>query len=288
MEEKSKYIYLDWNAMKSIKNSKKLEFTAIIDMLKTNFKVPYSYAHLCDLQKKFTNDTKELVRKDLKFIDKLTDGNMLGMDKDDWIISKQNIFERFNEVSKFNTLNSEVIIKEKRDEIRKIGLETYIKDGHEKEFIPLMMSILDRFNSTPELYSQFREIFNQENRVKDLQHFNKLRKKINEKDLKEIVLQELQLNRNTRPCISEQICMAYQLLEFNPQYKEKVTTKSSFSNIYNDGQHMKFAYNAKYYITNDKKSKKKIEFIYNTYDIKIEVFTIDEFIENYIIQDAKM
>ncbi|MBN1067589.1 hypothetical protein [Clostridium sp. ZS1] len=288
MEEKSKYVYLDWNTMKSIKNNKKLEFTAIIDILKINFKVPYSYAHLCDLQKKFSNDTKELVKNDLEFIDKLTNGDMLGMYEDDWIISKQNIFERINEVSKFNTLNYEAITKEKRDEIRKIGLGTYIKDEHEKEFIPLIKSILDRFNSTPELYSQFREIFNQENSEKDLQHFNRLRKKINQKDLKEIVLQELKLNGNAKPCISEQICTAYRLLEFNPQYKEKVTEKSSFSNIYNDGQHMKFASNAKYYITNDKKSKKKIEFIYNTYDIKTEVCTVDEFIENYIIQDAKM
>lgn len=38
---------------------------------------------------------------------------------------------------------------------------------------------------------------------------------------------------------------------------------------------------AKYYITQDKKTRKKTKLVYQTYNIDTEVFSIEEFIEKF-------
>lgn len=95
---KKDFVYLDWNAIKYLKdNGPKTEFAIILDVLKSKYHIPYSFAHLCDLQKNMSDSTMRLINSDLVFLQELTSSYMLGRYKDDFDID-----QKFEEVKSYN------------------------------------------------------------------------------------------------------------------------------------------------------------------------------------------
>lgn len=91
---KYEFIYLDWNIVKALKENRVNEKISVaINILKTKYFIPFSFAHLCDRQKNMSEANIELIKSDLDFFNGLSDGYMRGRYEDDYDIAKQNIFK---------------------------------------------------------------------------------------------------------------------------------------------------------------------------------------------------
>lgn len=275
------YIYLDWNVVKLIKNCQNNDFNIIVDNLKSKYIIPYSFAHLCDLQKKISKDTLDYIIDDIQFLSNLSNSNMIGIYKNDFDISKQDINIKFTEVTNYNKKIYNILSEHVLDDIYKIGFKEYFKvETNQKHFTNFMKLALDRFNSDHKAFKQIRkelsELFKEKYDIYELKNnesdYEKFRLSVKEHMIKDGLDTEDSLLT---------IGTAYGLLEYFTPYKEKLTKKSSFSNIYNDGDHLKYAMNAKYYITKDKSSIKKINYLSKIYNINCKVFSPEQFVKNY-------
>lgn len=82
-----KYIYLDWNTIKYLKNPRQnniendILFKEIVHKLNKKYVFPYCEAHLKDLTNGYNDDTKKYVEDDLIFLNKLTCEKVIGIDK---------------------------------------------------------------------------------------------------------------------------------------------------------------------------------------------------------------
>lgn len=281
---KKKFIYLDWNVIKALKDHNcDLAFSAIIDELKSQYLLPFSFAQLCDRQKGLSIETAKFVKEDLDFLNHLSDGYMLGRYGDDFDISKKNIYEKYDEVTKariFQYPNFK-IPEEILNQVKQNGLKNFFaNEKNIKWYRPLMFCALNRFNSDPELYRLYREVFKIDP-PEELSFFSHLQNpNITSDELKAVVDHFIEFNHLDNNELRSKINIAYLLLDFNPHYHEKkITSKNNFTNIYTDSEHMLNASFAEYYITEDKKARNRTVFIYNAYSIGTKVFNIADFIE---------
>lgn len=280
---KHDFIYLDWNVVKALKdyNVDSL-FLKKIERLKKQYIIPFSFAHLCDRQKKMNEKTIKFINEDLNFFNDLSNGYMLGRYKDDYDITHMNIFEKFNEVTiaKNEQYPSLSIPEEILNKIKIIGFQKFFEDKKNVQWFPLIIvSALNRFESDYELYEQFREVFKL-NPPEELSFFSVLLKPdLTSEELKKVIEKYTKDNQPVDNSLRHKVSTAYLLLDLNPNYHEKVNSKSNFTNMYTDSDHMLNASFAKCYITEDKKTIKKTRFIYQSYGIKTEVYNIEEFIK---------
>lgn len=280
---KQEFIYLDWNAIKSLMNQNaKPDFCEAITRLKTKYIIPFSFAHLCDTQKGLSMETAQFVKKDLDFLNRLSDGYMLGTYEDDFDIAKQDIYKKYSDVAQAKTLKypSFDIPDEIRNHIKQIGFKKFFEHGQNVQwFIPTVFSALSRFDSAPDLYKNFRTIFS-ENSSNELSFLSDLQDpNMDAKKLKDIVDGFLKFDQSYENGLCSKIRTAYLLLDFNPSYREKrITNKNNFTNIYTDSEHMVNASFAKYYITNDKAALKRTRFVFEAYNIKTRVFSNDDLV----------
>ncbi|MPM04815.1 hypothetical protein SDC9_51096 [bioreactor metagenome] len=280
---KKDFIYLDWNAIKYLKdNGSRTEFAIILDVLKLQYLIPYSFAHLCDLQKNMSDSTMRLINSDLAFLKELTSSYMLGKYKDDFDIDQKSIDQKFEEVKSYN-LNifpNPMIPSDIIDEMKTLGLKNYFqKEENIKWYVPTFLKALNRFECDPVLYNLFREIFTIEAPIKELQFFNKLSENpITSQGLIEVVNCFIKFNNTENLCTSEKLRLAYLLLDFNSKYREKINKKTNFTNMYTDCEHMLNASHAKYYLSQDSSTRIRTRFVYDTYNIGTKVYSIDEFI----------
>ncbi|MDF2944555.1 MAG: hypothetical protein K0S01_3413 [Herbinix sp.] len=285
------FIYLDWNVIKDLKdNGKETEFYKIITTLKSKYIVPYSFAHLCDLQKKLKAETIPLIQGDLNFFNEYSNGYMLGRDEDDYDISQQNIFSMYQEVAKYNlNLSPKFEIPEQIiEDFLVSGAENFLKvKENVVYFIPLFYMAMDRFNCNPKLYNAFREVFKTTPETKELQFlFNLQKKDISYTELRELVDKYLNISSKHSNLLCDKLRNAYMLLDFNPVYREKVNNKTNFTNMYTDCEHMLNASHATYYITKDRDTHSRTKFVYEAYGIKTQVFNKEELID-YVLNGCK-
>ncbi|UOK62716.1 hypothetical protein MT997_31860 [Paenibacillus sp. OVF10] len=267
-----KYIYLDYNAMKDIQNDPKSEFSHCISTYKLSHRVPFSYAHLSDLQKKLSPKIMHLVERDLKFISDLTDGYMIGFYEDDYMIVKQDIRRMFDEVSSFNIQDR--LSEEDLSNILNQGIEVYIKSDNQEKLPEIVMSAMNRFNSNPELYKQLMNMLKERRDTSpeiesspEIELIDRLSiKPLTKENFLESLKIFMQIASVDSEHLIDKMTYGYRMLEFCTEYAETVTRKTSFSNIYNDGDHMKFASRSEYYITADKETKKSAIFYSRFFD----------------------
>lgn len=282
---KHDFIYLDWNVVKALKEkSADPIFSVMISTLKTQFIIPFSFAHLCDRQKNMSKDNKIYIKEDLMFFNGLSAGYMLRRYEDDYDIAKQNIFKKFDEVTvlkqtQFPSFNipQEILLR-----LKSVGAKTFFGDKENAQLFPLIiLSAFSRFSCNDEVYKEIREVFLIDP-PEQIAFFRDLQKlEIKPEDLKKFVENLLNSDQVRNSTLRHKMGAAYLFLDFNQNYREKINPKSNFTNMYTDSEHMLNASFAKYYITQDKKTRKKTELVYKTYGINTEVFSIDEFIQNY-------
>lgn len=280
---KSEFIYLDWNVIKSlIENTAEPAFLAAITQLRTKFIIPFSFAHLCDRQKGLSEKTAPLVKKDLDSLNLLSDGYMLGRWRDDFDISRQDIYKKYDEVrlAKMLQYPSFEIPEEILNHVKQSGFQNFFKSKQNAQwFVPIMFRALSRFDCDAELYKNYREIFktnppNELNYLSDLQSPS-----ITPNKLEDIVDCFLKFNQLDEVGLCSKLRTAYLLLDLNPSYHEKrITNKNNFTNIYTDSEHLVNASFAKYYVTNDKIALKKTKFVFQAYNIKTHVFNSSDLV----------
>lgn len=287
---KHDFIYLDWNVVKALKEkSADPIFSVMIDTLKTKFIIPFSFAHLCDRQKNMSEDNKMYIKEDLTFFNGLSGGYMLGRYEDDYDIAKQNILKKFDEVTiskqtQFPSFNipQEILLK-----LKSVGAKTFFEDKENVQLFPLIvLSAFSRFSCNDEIYKEIREVFLIDP-PEQIAFFRDLQKpELKPEDLEKFVENLLEFEQESDSTLRHKMGAAYLYLDFNQNYREKVNTKSNFTNMYTDSEHMLNASFAKYYITEDKKTRKKTKLVYETYGINTEVYSINEFIQNYELRKS--
>ena len=277
---KKPYIYLDWNCFNHIKNHPDDEFSEIIKLLiSTNsYLIPYSFAHLSDLQKNLSEATLPYIESDLEFIKTLTSSYMIGMYQDDYVLSIQDVNLKFEEVRAFN-----------KSQFNKINEMIDLQNINSNNLGTVVFSAFDRFNADPEPYKYLRNIISASQApCKELEFFDELSEvPLSEEIFRKAVDKFLQLDDTFETTLCNKITKGYLLLEFNPCYREKerkINKNNSFSNIYTDSEHMKFASNASFYISKDAETRKKTQFVYRAYGIRTEVLNIEGFVNRFRIE----
>ena len=282
---KHDFIYLDWNVVKALKEkSAEPIFSVMIGTLKTQFIIPFSFAHLCDRQKNMSESNIQYIKEDLMFFNSLSDGYTLGRYDDDYDIAKQDILKKYDEITtcKQEQYPSFNIPQEILQKIKSVGAKNFFKNQENIQLFPLIaLSAFSRFNCNDEVYKEMREVFFSDP-PEEVAYFRDLQKpEIKSEDLRKFVENMLKSEQPENHALRYKMGMAYLFLDFNQNYREKVSQKSNFTNMYTDSEHMLNASFAKYYITQDKKTRKKTKLVYQTYNIDTEVFSIEEFIEKF-------
>lgn len=286
---RDEYIYLDWNVIKYIKESDTdRKLIQCIDWLKYRYKFPFSFAQLCDRQR----GDAQYIQEDLHFLNELSEGFMVGIDNESnsYDISHQNIFKKYNMVkdSKETTYPNIHINPETRKNILEKGFENYFSNSENApQLFHVLMSALNRFDSDPELYTQFREFMIKKG--EDLICTNGFIGIITDKNFSpadaSLLLEEFQKFNDGKPLTQGQnMINLYMLLDFKRNYNgiriyDKINRKNNFTNIYTDALHMNTAKYAKCYVTNDEITKRKTEFVYQSFGIETKVVTPTTFIE---------
>lgn len=70
------------------------------------------------------------------------------------------------------------------------------------------------------------------------------------------------------------------MLDFHPLFSEKLkANKNTLDNIIRDSNHVYYASEAEYFISEDKNTRVKTKFIYEVFDIATKVVSEKEFLE---------
>ncbi|MDQ7084075.1 MAG: hypothetical protein Q9M36_03710 [Sulfurovum sp.] len=77
------------------------------------------------------------------------------------------------------------------------------------------------------------------------------------------------------------IDLAYSVLDFNQNFRDKIKNKNKPSNMLRDMKHLYFATEAKYYITEDDMTYKKSKFVCEALHIKVKILKMNEFINKF-------
>ena len=112
----SKYIYLDWNVFKYMKEPRTgkedadKQFKNLVFKLKKKYKFPFSYAHIQDRGNHYAEEHYEKVKEDIKFAETVTDSICVGIpeNEDDpkpilCIASMQKCFDDYINEKKIDT-----------------------------------------------------------------------------------------------------------------------------------------------------------------------------------------
>jgi hypothetical protein len=84
----------------------------------------------------------------------------------------------------------------------------------------------------------------------------------------------------TKP-LDYKIYKSFCLLDYSPLFKEKFNKKNKPSNARRDSDHVYFANQAKYFITEDNNLYKKIKFISTVFNLKLKVLKTTEFLNKF-------
>lgn len=267
----NKFIYLDWNAIKYLKHHKDEEFYKIIEELKKTYMVPFSYTHLYDLQKNANEENKHFIDEDISFLSDLSNDILLDVHDDNIKIetnsSPKNAFLEIKKAKEDlypqNLLPQDII-----EEILRIGIKNFFSkdDNYQKYHRQYIEAVFNRFDSESKLYKQFINECSLPNNFSPTKW----------KDIINGILKEQE-----KKYLTSTLMYAYLYLELHPQFKDKITKKNTYSNIYTDQEHFINSIYAKYFITEDKHMLKKVQFLYDAYNIDTKIYNINDFVSAY-------
>jgi hypothetical protein len=109
-----KYIYLDWNVFKYMKEPRTdkgeidKQFKELVFKLKNKYKFPFSYAHIRDRANRYSKEHYEKVKQDLEFVESISDSICVEIYLGEPVLYKvdiQDCFEDYISKEEKNTLN---------------------------------------------------------------------------------------------------------------------------------------------------------------------------------------
>lgn len=314
-----KYIYLDWNVIKYMKEPRpaKLEldnnFRDVIFKLKTKYKIPYSIAHIIDRSNNYNESYYEMVKADFDFAETINDTNYLENLNDSFVVIQNPMMETFNE---YIAIPPQALPNIDEQEIVSFNVDMdKIDTSHPMyDFLKLnngiysaqtMQMFLNDLHSTiftdASKYKKLREYIKKINTNNDFnQNYSSSEKIMLDKMIYHVFpfLDSFNDNKETLltkwPEIVERwfsfqgntlkpeltLIDIYPLLEMHPLFNDKLKNKkNTLDNIIRDGSHCYYASKAKYFVSEDESLRKKTSFLYEAYGIKTKVLSEKEFLD---------
>lgn len=314
----AKYIYLDWNVIKYMKEPRSSKgdlderFKSTVFKLKTKYKFPYSMAHIRDRANNYSQEHFDKVKEDFEFAQNINDMTCLAIKDEKLLIVKENICNCFDDY-----------LSQKEEKVSLMGNYlpfTFTIDMEKLDQSHPMYDFLKRkggilsVNSMEEfLMEMYACIFKDTNMYKRMRNY--IEKLDLKKDLEQLysyeqltVLNKLLYhmfpflesfgdNEDTlvekwpkiaerwfaqnNACIRRDLLLiqGYALLDMHPLFQEPLKKgKNTLDNIVRDGNHCFYASQGQYFVSEDAQTRKKVAFLYKTYGIRTKVVGEEEFL----------
>lgn len=316
---RSKYVYLDWNVFKYMKEPREgnldNDFRNLVFKLKRKYKFPFSYAHIKDRANRYSEEHYAKVKEDFEFVETVTDSICVGVHENEPVLCKESMqkcFDDYIEEKKIDTIEnlasfpfSYKIDMEKLD--KEHPMYEFLKENNGKlssegmdEFLQKMYQCI--FTDT-NAYKKMRNFVEKLDLKKDLnqpyswnevQILNKLlfhmypfinSFQYDEEELKKnwphIAERWFSLN-HTLPLAKDLLLIqGYTLLDMHPLFREKMKKgKNTLDNIIRDGNHCFYACKGQFFVSEDDYTRRKTSFLYGAYNIKTKVVSEIDFM-NY-------
>ena len=299
---------------KQLKNKNHIDetsFYGLVRKISRKYDFPFSIAHLKDLASSKKNNNKH-IEEDLLFIQSFSKGCAITLDNNKLKIIKDinadKEFEGALSLIKENkNIELDIVVsgdsyeidmsQVKKDDLFKDFLEENNGTLDPKLMVGFIKYIVDEL-SEPVFYKKFRK------QVSELKSkYRKSHKSIIDQKsdyfkkiipLFDFILEQdeskisqkfdeamnafLSINERKKEDLDkfQKIQIAYMLLDFNPSFYDKVTKSNRPSNIYNDIEHLYFASEAKYYVTEDKATLKKSSLVAKFLFPDLKILTMSE------------
>ncbi|WP_322907766.1 hypothetical protein [Paenibacillus campi] len=310
----AKYIYLDWNVIKYMKeprldkNDVDIAFKQTIFQLKKKYKFPYSMAHIKDRANNYKKEYYNNVKEDFDFAETINDMNCVAVYNGSPVITKEPMLKCFENY----IIGPEAKLSIPREDM----ICSFNVDMSQ---IDTSHPMYDLLNSCGGTYSaENMQVFLTEmydSIFKDTVKYKKLREYIKNTDFESSLNQKYPLGEQLLlskllyhmfpfldsfqddeetlikkwPEIAKSwfslnnmhlscdllLIQGYALLDLHPLFNEKLKKdKNSLDNMIRDGNHCFYASKAQYFVSEDAYTRRKITFLYSAYCIKTKV--VDE------------
>lgn len=288
---------------------------------KGEYLFPYSEAHIKDRANKYKPENYRDISKDLLFFEFLNHSQCLGtIDEMDTLgISKRSILEFFEEYiqeCKRSPSDEELLVNSFSMDVDMDKIDTsnplydllkpkngYCSQRDMMEFMVKMYQTI--FNDTSQ-YKKLRDYVpsvsmdlndltqnGQQSVYKKAlyEHLNPFMESreydIDElrKQWKSICESWFSLNHTLPLKKSQLLIQGYTLLDMHPLFGEKLKkNKNTLDNIIRDGNHVYYASEADFFVSEDETTRKKTSFMYEAFDIRTKVVSEKEFLSCYNIE----
>lgn len=320
--KRKEYIYFDWNVIKYMKTSdfRGPELYNKVKQLKDLYNFPYSEAHILDLYTSYSIENIENIANDLNFLMDISQNRILAAvtmystnmclvkDAHKFFIETVDIKSKEKKetlefkLPEFVPVKIDIPKLESNDPFYKILVEN--KGILDSNVMQNFLSNCWNLQDDPNFYKVIREKINQ---IKEkIESDNTVLSK--EELLFKQILPFLEFLTNSNPeenienfetlvlnsfcvCqgkdihtmnIGEKLSIAYSILDFHKNYRDKINKKNNPSNLRRDIKHLCFAFTAKYYVTEDKSNLKKVLFLKEAFKLDVKVFKIDDFLNEIV------
>lgn len=301
---------------KQLKNEGNIDessFYGLVGKLSRKYYFPFSIAHLKDLATSIKKSNKGYIEEDLSFIKSFTNNCAITVDNETLkIIKTVDVYKEFEGVQGLIRKNKDIDLhvvcfgKSFDIDMSQVREDDLLKEFLEKNNGVLTPKVMVDFIkyisqeiSDPKFYKKFRAY------VSGLQaKYRKSHKSIVDQKsdyFKKIIpFFDFMLERDESKIFStfneainaflsidgrdqknmdksQKIELAYSILDFNPSFYDKVTNSNRPSNIYNDIEHLYFASEANYYVTEDRANLKKSSLVAKLLFPHLKVLSMKEF-----------
>lgn len=314
-----KYIYIDWNVFQYAKHKTKQgkidgEFFYNKLLNQRKYQLPFSSAHLSDLA---ASAQHQYITEDINFLLHFSKGTAITLNSQNYIqitrISTPQIIENFNRISAELKTKKAEEIKVAGDISFQID-STKITNDHlfysllEKNNWVLDALVLQKFIlhlqdniNDHEFYRKFRQQistiksqFKRENTTvidQTSDYFLKITPLLDfmaEQDpnlikntFESALLSHANISNTeyAKLPMKEKLHKAYTLLDFHPHFHDKITKRNRPFNMMRDLDHLFFAMQSKYYVTEDNSSYKKAKFLKDHFGFHAEILKMHQLIE---------
>lgn len=294
-----------------------IEFSRLVDNLSKKYQFPFSEGHLRDIAISFKPENKAYIYEDLNYLNKISNGYALGTIGENETLTTTksvNIYNFFNDLLNEQYEELEFDIFSESDEGYLVNLNHVSDRDIFKTHLEKNNSILDQKvissvlrnlwanMDNPSVYKQFRENvstiksrFNSRDTILETEsdYFKKILPLLDflcsndplshQDNFENVLLSFLSINgrKLDERKIGQKIELAYMLLDFHPYFMEKVNRKNRPSNIGRDCKNLFFASQAKYYVTEDKSSLRKADFVTKALTLKVKVTNMSDFLARF-------
>lgn len=300
------FIYFDWNIFSHIKKYYSNTDKTFLSVLEAcNFKIPYSEAHLRDLYK----SDKLYHHNDLKFLRSITKNLFICNDREIGfkLVKNQDVLSFYKEYGEYLQSESEkeigvsikdypasIINKSELDSshpmYEMIKNNNFQMDGFVfQKFLENLMK--SHFDDNPKDYkivrtymrekiSDMKKYANNEIISNFLEKYESYLNNFNISSFRDCLNAFCTISNCTFESLSldEQFNKIDLILDFHPDFMDKMKKNNKLTNKENDNRHIYFGLNSKIFVSEDNLMRKKADFIFNFYKKDIKVTDFKDFI----------